>query len=219
MQVGFNPASCENLETVLEQNAGFTEQACAYTAECADSAHTDAVSNTATYLASMCTNGADDFTIIALCPASGDMINSGDEIYLRTHTGSHIDVEGESVQARYDDQGDWQGLIIEKSDGGAISSGDVVYFRTHTGYHIDVEGESVRARYDDQGAWQEFVIEKENGGDIYVGDTVYLRAHTGKYVDVEGTSVQARYEEMGDWQALIIETTSESIEKHPIMNT
>ena len=117
------------------------------------------------------------------------------------------------MQARYDDQGIWQGLIIEKADGGPVLSGDTVFFRTHTGYHLDVEGESVRARYDDQGAWQEFVIEKAGGrrmmaiGDsIYVGDTVYLRAHTGKYIDVEGTSVRARYEEQGDWQALIIET-------------
>lgn len=138
------------------------------------------------------------------------IVNSGDTIYLKTHTGYHIEVEEENVQARWNDQGHWQGLIIEKADGGAVYSGDTVFFRTYKNRHIDVEGQYVRARYDDQGDWQEFVIEKSSGyGEmIYVGDTIYLRSHTGKYIDVEGTLVQARYEQKGDWQALTIETVS-----------
>jgi len=143
---------------------------------------------------------------------SREIVNSGDTIYLKTHTGSHIEVEEETVRARWDDQGEWQGLIIEKADGGAVYSGDTVFFRTYKNRHIDVEGQYVHARYDDQGDWQKFVIEKSSGyGEmIYVGDTIYLRAHTGKYIDVEGTDtfVQARYEQKGDWQALTIETVS-----------
>ena len=49
--------------------------------------------------------------------AVGDSIYVGETIYLRAHTGKYIDVEGTSVRARYDDKGDWQALIIEKTIG------------------------------------------------------------------------------------------------------
>merc|ERR1712035_169384 len=137
-------------------------------------------------------------------------VNSGDTIYLKGHEGFHIEVEQEDVLARWNDQGVWQTLIIEKAGGGAVLSGDTVFFRTHKNAHIDVEGEDVRARYDDQSDWQKFVIEKASGvGEmIYEGETIYLRSHTGKYVDVKDSFVRARYEEKGDWQALTIETVS-----------
>jgi len=135
-------------------------------------------------------------------------INSGDTIYLKGHEGSHIEVQDKDVRARWNDQGNWQTLIIEKADGGAVLSGDTVFFTTHRNLHIDVEGEYVRARYGDQGDWQRFVIEKASGvGEmIYEGETIYLRSHTGKYVDVKDSFVRARYEDKGDWQALTIET-------------
>ena len=72
MQVGFNTADCETLATVLEEDAGFSEEACEYTSPCADASLLDPVSNTAAYVASMCANGADDFVINALCPGSGN---------------------------------------------------------------------------------------------------------------------------------------------------
>jgi len=133
---------------------------------------------------------------------------SGDKIYLKAHTGSYIQVNGEAVQVA-DNKGDWEVLTIERPNGQAIASGDTVYFRTHTQRHIDVENESVHARYDDQGAWQAFVIEKKDsavGDIIYADDTIYLMAkHTGKFIEVEGTTVGARYNERGDWQAFVIE--------------
>ena len=49
----------------------------------------------------------------------GGIITAGDQIVLRTHTGRHIDVEGENVRARLDDQGGaLQRLTIEKLGGG-----------------------------------------------------------------------------------------------------
>lgn len=41
-------------------------------------------------------------------------IRAGDAVFLKTHTGKHIDVHSNSVQARWQDRGDWQKLIIQK---------------------------------------------------------------------------------------------------------
>ena len=137
---------------------------------------------------------------------SGVTINiiSGDTIYLKAHTGKNIDVEGTSVQARWENQGGWQALVIEKATSGIISSGDTVYLKAHTGENLDVEGTTVQARWEDKGGWQALVIEKATSGIISSGDTIYLKAHTGKNIDVEGTTVQARWEGKGGWQALVI---------------
>lgn len=52
----------------------------------------------------------------------GEMIYDGETIYLRSHTGKYIDVEGTSVQARYEEKGDWQALTIETVSGTEESS-------------------------------------------------------------------------------------------------
>lgn len=86
---------------------------------------------------------------------------SGDTVFLRAHTGAHIDVEDVVVQARWDDWGDWQKLFIERKDGsGAVMPGDTIFLRTHTGKMIEVEGDNVQARWDDKGRWQSLVIER-----------------------------------------------------------
>ena len=87
-------------------------------------------------------------------------MTSGDTIYLKTHTGKHIDVEGTAVQARWNGQGGWQALTIEKAGGGSVQAGDTIYLKTHTGKHIDVEGTAVRARWNHKGGWQALTIEK-----------------------------------------------------------
>ena len=81
------------------------------------------------------------------------------EVFLRTHTGKHIDVEGDTVRARWDDHGGWQTITIEKEGGGTIGPGDTVFLKTHTGNLIDAEGDTVRARWDDRGGLQGLVIE------------------------------------------------------------
>lgn len=43
-------------------------------------------------------------------------IMPGDTIFLRAHTGKIIEVQGEAVQAHWDDLGEWQAMIIEKSN-------------------------------------------------------------------------------------------------------
>jgi len=60
-------------------------------------------------------------------------ITSGKTVFLRTHFGKHIDVEGEAVRARWNDQGGWQKLKIETKEGGAIKSGKTVFLTAHTG--------------------------------------------------------------------------------------
>jgi hypothetical protein len=39
----------------------------------------------------------------------------GDAVFLRVHTGNFIDVEGVKVQARFQDRGLWQSIVVEKS--------------------------------------------------------------------------------------------------------
>ena len=131
------------------------------------------------------------------------------KVFLRTHTGKHIDVEGSKPRARWDDHGDWQKITIEKEGaaGTPLRSGDTVFLRTRTGKHIDVEGDTVRARWDDHGDWQKFVIEKEGGGTIGPGDTIFLRSHTGKHIDVEGDTVRARWDDRSGWQKFVLEVT------------
>merc|ERR1719478_1564380 len=92
-------------------------------------------------------------------------IQSGDTVFLKTlaGNGNHVDVEGTAVQARWDSQGNWQAIVIEKPNGGKVSAGDIVYLKTHTGAHIDVTDELVQSRWQDQGEWQAMVIEKRAG--------------------------------------------------------
>ena len=60
---------------------------------------------------------------------AGNAVASGDTIYLKTHTGKHIDVEGTAVQARWNDQGDWQALTIEKAGVRLVGACQGVYIR------------------------------------------------------------------------------------------
>jgi len=69
--------------------------------------------------------------------------------------------EGIAAQARWQEKGQWQTMIIEKQDGssGAILPGDAIILQAHTGNMIDVQGTAVQASWNDKGAWQTFVIE------------------------------------------------------------
>jgi len=137
-------------------------------------------------------------------PEHGE-VRSGDVVYLKAHTGKHIEVEDHVVQARWTDHGIWQGLRIENEAGGAIHSGNVVILTAHTMKMLEVESETVKARFTDRGDWQKFVIQSSGGGTIREGDIVFLKAHTGKFIHVEGTAVGARWYEQGLWQSLTLE--------------
>lgn len=90
----------------------------------------------------------------------GRAIFAGDTVFLKSHTGKLVDVEGAVVQARYKDRGDWQKLVVEKLSGGAIFSGDAIFLKAHTGNIIDVSGLSVQARWAEQSEWQRLVIHR-----------------------------------------------------------
>merc|ERR1712185_228742 len=120
------------------------------------------------------------------------------------HTGKFVDVEGNSVQARWAEQGAWQKMTIASKMGGVLHSGASVFLIAHTGKMLDTGSEAVQARFTDMGDWQQFSILNGHDGEIREGDTVWLRAYTGKFVDVEGTSVRARWYEQGAWQSFII---------------
>jgi len=134
---------------------------------------------------------------------------SGDIIFLKTRSGNgkHIDIEGTAVQSRWESQGNWQAIIIEKEGGGSIRTGDAVFFRVHTGAYIDVTERTSQARWNDRGAWQAITIEKKHpGGAILPDDLVCLKSqHTGKFLDVEDKVVRARWHDCGDWQTMKIQ--------------
>merc|ERR1719346_318453 len=74
-----------------------------------------------------------------------DIIMAGDIIYLRAHTGNHIDVENGVVASRFNDHGPKQMFRIEKDGGGAIHNSDTIYLRTHEDKHVGVQNEHVSA--------------------------------------------------------------------------
>ena len=141
------------------------------------------------------------------------LIRPGDRIFLRAHTGCYIDVAEETAFARWDDTGDWQQLVIEKSplviedtDPSLFYPGDLMFLKTHTGCYLDVqdEGSPVQARWQDLGVWQGLELAKKDADPLREGDIVYLKSHTGMYIDVHNQQVQARWADEGDWQALTI---------------
>jgi len=90
------------------------------------------------------------------------ILQSGDTVYLKVHTGAHIHVQEEDVRADWNDHGSWQAMTIEKRTGsGPILADDVVCFRAHTGKHLDVVGDAVSARFTRFGfGYHALVVEK-----------------------------------------------------------
>jgi len=133
------------------------------------------------------------------------VLQSGDTVYLKMHTGAHIHVEEQDVRADWNDHGKWQAMTIEKRIGsGAILDNDLVCFKAHTGKHLDAESGVVRARWEDCGALQTMRLQKEVSGALFSGDSIHLLARTGKRLDVEGTAVRARWTDNGLWQTFQI---------------
>jgi len=61
---------------------------------------------------------------------------SGGVVYLRAHSNRHLDVEGKRVQARWNDQGEWQGITLHaegRAPGARLQHGDVVALQAVTG--------------------------------------------------------------------------------------
>lgn len=90
------------------------------------------------------------------------MFRSGDLVFVKAHTGNYLDVDGDAVSARWEDQNHgmkWQGLVIVKHDSGPLMVGDTVYLQSHGGTYIDVQDSAVRARWEDEGDWP-LLVEK-----------------------------------------------------------
>lgn len=135
-------------------------------------------------------------------------LQSGETFFVKVHTGRYIGINGTAVQARWNDHGTSQAIIIEKEGGGSINSGDTIFLKTSTGAHIDITGESqVQARWNDKGAWQSIIIEKTSGsGAIGEHDPICLKSqNTGKHVDVYGHDVFARWNHCAEWQTMTLE--------------
>ena len=64
-------------------------------------------------------------------PELHSLLHSDSTVFLKTHTGKHIDVEGDTVRAWWDDRGDWQTFVIEK-EGVELSCKATLSFRGRT---------------------------------------------------------------------------------------
>lgn len=148
-------------------------------------------------------------------PAGGSAIRAGDVICLQAHTGNYIDVEDRAmhqpeglVQARWQECGAWQKLVVQKDVPSAVPLGAEVFLKTHSGTHLDVgDGDHLQARWAHHGDWQKFVLETHAGHSIYPGDAIFLKsAHTGNHIHVDGDSkVGAAWHDQGVWQTLTLE--------------
>lgn len=136
------------------------------------------------------------------------VVKSGDMVFLRAHTGSYIDVEGDAVRARWSMRGDFQRITIEKDGGGTIRSGDTIFLTALTEAHLEVEGNAVLARWSGVRQWQKFIVQKKVDDNdttpISIGDVVFLKAYNGNCLDVEGSEVKARWSLHGPWQEFTI---------------
>merc|ERR1711920_422630 len=102
------------------------------------------------------------------------LIQDGDSIFLRAHTGKRLTVQGDRVHAKWDQQGSWQSLVVEREEGpGPVWSGDRIFLRAHTGKRISVQGDNLHAKWGNKGSWEEaLTIERDdaNIGPLLVGD-------------------------------------------------
>jgi len=140
----------------------------------------------------------------------GGVVQVGDRVFLRTHIGKYLDVQESDVLARWDDKGDWQTFVVDKSRSHKdfLRSGDSIFLEVEKGLLAlskDMVLESSGFNYD---TWQRFVVQKVQGtiGErIFSGDKVFLMTHAGTAVDIEVDVVQARWNKKGMWQQLVIE--------------
>jgi len=145
-----------------------------------------------------------------------DVLRKNDQIFLRTYTTKHIDVEGSKVRARRDEFDSQRRFIIERIDPpippppssntdplgpDAIVAGETIFLRAHTNKFLEVwngVGPSIRCDWDKKGEMQEFRFDKTGGGAISHGDTVYLKSQNNYHVTVDREYIREMGE--GSWR-------------------
>merc|ERR1711972_310698 len=116
-----------------------------------------------------------------------NLIQDGDSIFLRAHTGKRLTVQGDSVHAKGDHQG--------------------IFLRAHTGKRISVQGDNLHTKWGYMSWGEALTIERDDAiiGPLLAGDVVFLRAPTGKFITVEGGAVHAKWDHRGSWQQFTVE--------------
>lgn len=130
----------------------------------------------------------------------------GDVIFLKTCRGMLLDVEAQSVQARWTLYGTWQAFILEKAGSGPITSGDSVFLKAWSGNYLRVDGTSVIVDSGRRGFDTGFAIIKDGGGLVFSGDAVVFQAlSTGKNLDMAPQGLQAQQTLLSPCTAFILE--------------
>merc|ERR1712232_1531761 len=86
---------------------------------------------------------------------AGRAIYSGDMVWLKSHNGALVHVQGTAVMANWGEYGDEQRFIIQKTSGsGAIKPDDLICLRAYNGRFVDVEGTEVQVRWLEPATWK-----------------------------------------------------------------
>lgn len=141
-----------------------------------------------------------------MCPV-GAPVHSGDSLFLGSHTGMRLAVDGPKVDATGLHRERWEIFTIVKASGGVdIFSGDDILLKAHTGKYLSVEGSEVNAKYEEGLMWQTFRLARRVGpGLLQSGDKISLIAHTQKRISVKGNAIVAKWEHDGVWEALSVQ--------------
>jgi len=86
---------------------------------------------------------------------------SGDAVYLKTHSGNYLTVQGTDVDAKRAEVGPSQRFFMEMAGtpGQPMCPGDTVMFRSQSGKRLTVQAHRVHAAGDHKGSEQRFILE------------------------------------------------------------
>jgi len=157
-----------------------------------------------------------------LLPADRD-IRYGSTVFFRTYHGRYLDIEGEAVDARWADKGDYQQITFlqvssrprRKALGASLLHGDNVLLATHRGHLLSVAGNGqLVARAGPANDSSVFVLHtKEGTGVLRHRGRFSLKSKTSAQfvsiadvnIDGRGMAASARAADVGNWQRFVAE--------------
>jgi beta-galactosidase/beta-glucuronidase len=121
-------------------------------------------------------------------------VGAGSRIYLRgVNTGRYVDVEGDLLQARWQDEGVWQRFIVHRSGDGPIRHGDMVKLQSHTGGFLGREAGAphLHAAADQANACVLTISRCDKNSEPISADRdhVHLKTASGEYLVLKGMRV------------------------------
>lgn len=142
-----------------------------------------------------------------LCTA-GTPVDSGDAVFLGSHTGFRLAVNSTEVDASGMHRELFEVFTLLKAQGdrSGIFSGDKLFLRAYNDKFVSVNDSKVFAEYSHSLIWETFqLIRRAGPGRLLSGDSISLIAHTSKRISVHDSSVVAKWDHDLDWEALTVQ--------------